>query len=235
MALCWICNKNEADSAEHKTKRSDLAAVLSAPTQEQPLYFNDLERRNKSIASFSAAILKSPKVICTYCNTTRTQTHDRAWELMSARLRARRLMIGGRVRINRVFQYDSRRQMINVQLFFSKLFGCMLVEARSRGHEVPIDLEPFSTAIVEGSPHPDVYLQMGRCNGIVGRSNLHCWTTVEGGVLAAWLYQVNTIAVGVVFAPKHQWKSEGDHWHPHSGTKRLTIADFSYSRSSPTT
>jgi hypothetical protein len=31
-ALCWICNRNEANSGEHKTKRSDLAAVLRAPT-----------------------------------------------------------------------------------------------------------------------------------------------------------------------------------------------------------
>jgi hypothetical protein len=28
-ALCWICNRNEANSGEHKTKRSDLAAVSS--------------------------------------------------------------------------------------------------------------------------------------------------------------------------------------------------------------
>jgi hypothetical protein len=26
--LCWICNRNEANSGEHKTKRSDLLAVL---------------------------------------------------------------------------------------------------------------------------------------------------------------------------------------------------------------
>jgi hypothetical protein len=28
-ALCWICNCNEANSGEHKTKRSDLAASLA--------------------------------------------------------------------------------------------------------------------------------------------------------------------------------------------------------------
>ena len=44
-ALWWICNRNEANSDEHKTKRSDLAAVLGEPTQDKPFYFNDLERR----------------------------------------------------------------------------------------------------------------------------------------------------------------------------------------------
>jgi len=34
-ALCWICNRNKADSGEHKTKRSDLLAVLGTPSQEQ--------------------------------------------------------------------------------------------------------------------------------------------------------------------------------------------------------
>jgi hypothetical protein len=32
--LCWICKQNKADSGEHKTKRSDLKAVLGPPTQE---------------------------------------------------------------------------------------------------------------------------------------------------------------------------------------------------------
>ena len=53
-ALCWICNRNEANSGEHNTKRSDLGAVLRAQTQGQPLYFHDLEQRNKPIRSFDA-------------------------------------------------------------------------------------------------------------------------------------------------------------------------------------
>ena len=68
-------------------KRSDLAAVLGAPTQDQPFYFHDLERRNKPVKSLDAKILKAPIRICAECNTTRTQPHDRAWEQMSARLR----------------------------------------------------------------------------------------------------------------------------------------------------
>ena len=33
-ALCWICGVNPANSAEHKTKRSDLLAVLGKPTRK---------------------------------------------------------------------------------------------------------------------------------------------------------------------------------------------------------
>lgn len=96
--LCWICNRNEANSGEHKTKRSDLLAVLGEPTQEEPFYFHDLERRNRPLGSLNAKILKAPIRICAECNTTRTQPHDRAWEEMSDGLRARRDKVGQWVR-----------------------------------------------------------------------------------------------------------------------------------------
>jgi hypothetical protein len=116
-ALCWICNRNKANSGEHKTKRSDLAAVLGSPTQDQPFYFHDLERQNKLVKSLDAKILKAPIRICTECNTARTQPHDRAWEHMSDKLRGRRLVIGRWVRANQIFSHDTRRQMIHVHLF----------------------------------------------------------------------------------------------------------------------
>src|SRR5271167_3034428 len=71
--LCWICNRNEANSGEHKTKRSDLLAVLGKPTQETPFYFHDLEKPNRPVKSLDAKILKSPVRICAHCNSTRTQ------------------------------------------------------------------------------------------------------------------------------------------------------------------
>ena len=83
VTLCWICNQNEANSGEHKTKRSDLAAVLGSPTHDKPFYWHDLERRNKPVKSLDAKILKAPIRICAECNTARTQAHDRAWEHMS--------------------------------------------------------------------------------------------------------------------------------------------------------
>jgi hypothetical protein len=231
-SLCWICNRNEANSGEHKTKRSDLAAVLGAPIQDQPFYFHDLERRNKPVKSLDAKILKAPIRICAKCNTARTQPHDRAWEQMSTGLRRRRLVIGQWVRCNRIFPYDTRRQMTNVHLFFLKLFGCMLCEAKANGHQVPIDIAPFSQSIMTGLPHPEVHLQFGKCDGTVGRSNLHCWTTEHGSVLAGWLYELDTIAISVLFAQADRWEHRVDLWNPrsHTSSKRFQIADFMYAR-----
>jgi hypothetical protein len=231
-ALCWICSRNEANSGEHMTKRSDLAAVLGSPTQERPFYFHDLERPNKLVKSLDAKILKAPIRICHQCNTARTQPHDRAWEHMSDQLRSRHLVIDRWVRANRIFGYDTRRRMIDVHLFFLKLFGCMLCEVRADGHDVPIDIAPFSKSIMGGRPHPEVHLQFGMCDGTVGRSNLHCWKTEHGSVLAGWLYELDSIAVSVLFTQAGRWDHRADLWHPqsHTSSKRFQIADFKSAR-----
>src|SRR5262249_33616022 len=107
-----------------------------------------------------------------------------------------------------------------------------LCEAKANGYGVPIDLAPFSDAIMSRHPHPEVHLQFGRCDGTIGRSNLHCWTTQHGSVLAGWLYELDTIAVSVLFAQADRWEHCRDLWHPKSQTssKHLLIADFMYSR-----
>ena len=122
--------------------------------------------------------------------------------------------------------------MINVHLFFLKLFGCMLCEAEANGHDVPIDVAPFSKAIVDGRPHPEVHLQFGKHDGPLGRSDLHCWKTDQGSVLAGWLYELDSVAVSVLFAQLERWEHRHDLWHPQSQTssKRFQIADFTYAR-----
>ncbi|QOZ24094.1 hypothetical protein XH93_11290 [Bradyrhizobium sp. CCBAU 51753] len=232
-ALCWICSENKADSGEHKTKRSDLLAVLGKPSQQAPFFYHYLHKANRPVGSLDAKILKSPVRICSQCNSTRTQPHDRAWETMSDRLRSRRLTVGQMIRCDSIFPHCTKREMLNVHLFFLKLTGCMLAEAKANGHEVPIALDPFSTAIMSGRPHVEVHLQFGRNDGIVGRSNLHVWKTDPGGsILGAWLYDLGTIAVSVLYMQAGRFEHRRDIWHPHSWTrrKRFQIADVMYSK-----
>lgn len=231
--LCWICNTNKADSGEHKTKRSDLLAVLGTPTQSEPFYYHDLHKANRAVGSLDAKILKSPVRICAHCNNTRTQPHDRAWERMSDRLRSRRLAVGQWVRCSRIFGYCTRREMLNVHLFFLKLTGCMIAEAKANGYDVPIPLEPFSDAIMSSRQHTEIYLEFGRHDGIVGRSDLHCWTVDPGkGILAAWLYELDMIVVSVIYVQAGRFEQRRPLWQPRSrgNTKRFRIADFMYSK-----
>lgn len=231
--LCWICKGAKADSGEHKTKRSDLLAVLGKPSQDEPFYYHDQAMINRVVRSLDAKILKSPVRICSRCNNARTQPHDLAWQTLSDRLRSRRLAIGQWVRCNRIFGYLTRREMLNVHLFFLKLTGCMIAEAKANGHDVPIPLDPFSDAIMSGRPHAEVHLQFGRHDGGIGRSDLHVWKTDPGGsVLGGWLYQLDKIAVSVIYAQAGRFEHRRDLWHPHSRTsrKRFQITDFMYGK-----
>jgi hypothetical protein len=121
---CWICESAVADSGEHKSKKSDLKAVFGGP---------------------DAPRLKWTSVICGYCNSTRTQPHDMAWETLHAELRKRvpSLKPGVRVLGNSVFRHDTARAMLNVHLYFAKAFGCTLVVEKA-----PLDIAPFAKAIM---------------------------------------------------------------------------------------
>jgi hypothetical protein len=67
----------------------------------------------------------------------------------------------------------------------------MIAEAKANVHDLFIDIDAFSTAIMSGRPHAEVHLQFGRHDGIIGRSKLHCCTTDPGKrMLAAWLYEL---------------------------------------------
>ena len=121
---CWICG-DDATTREHRTKRSDLRNVFGIPTQAKPLYLHNAKMKNHPIRSLNAKALKSPSLICANCNNARTQPHDRAWERMSKSLRTliQANALGAVVRANRIFKYDTAREMRNVHLFFVKLFG----------------------------------------------------------------------------------------------------------------
>jgi hypothetical protein len=59
------------------------------------------------------------------------------------------------------------------------------------------------------------------------------WKADPGGsVLGGWLYQLDTIAVSVIYAQSGRFEQRRDVWHPHSETsrKRFQIADFMYGR-----
>lgn len=228
--LCWICNSYPADSGEHKHKRSDLLAAFGKPSQAKPLYYHDFTRANHLVGSLDAKILHAPVRICKECNNARTQPHDKAWERMSEALRGYDLKVGQWLRPARVFPYRARRHMIGVHLYFLKLFGCMLEEAKASGRDFGIDIRPFSEAIMTGTPHPGVLLRFGNCDGVIGRSDLFRGYGPTGDIYASWLYQAENICVAVTYAPPTLWHATVPHWHPNSPrfSRRLLIADFRF-------
>jgi hypothetical protein len=66
---------------------------------------------------------------------------------------------------------------------------------------------------MSGRPHAEVHLQFGRHDGGIGRSNLHVSKTDPGGsVLGGWLYQLDTIAISVIYAQAGRFEHPARRW-----------------------
>lgn len=230
---CWICGAEEAATREHLAKATDLKALFGKPSQRTPLFFSASDRRVKSIrrnvrvGSLKSDTLKFTHRICLTCNSARTQPYDYAWEHCSRELRAEmsRLLERGSFRANWLFPYDSRRAMRNVHLYFTKLFGCLVVEGG-----IPIDTGPLADAIKNGHPHPHLYLAFGHLAlplETVGGSDI-ATAQVDGQVaFATWLYNVGNLAVNVMYAlPGEQRQGLKVAWHPRMGAQRLRCTRF---------
>lgn len=75
--ICWICNKNEANSGEHKFKSSLLKDMYGKRFADQIIFKS--ESNERPIQGPNSYIIKFPKVICEYCNNNHTSKHDRAF------------------------------------------------------------------------------------------------------------------------------------------------------------
>jgi hypothetical protein len=206
-----------------------LQDLFGTVTQATPLYLQDSKRPNQPIRSLNADRLKSNGRICEVCNTARTQEHDKAWTTLSRALRDRlpQMKPGQFVRGNRVFPYETRRQLLAMHLYFVKVFGCHIAEFNA-----PIDLKPFGSAILTGKAHPNVKLKFGFAAPFgnephVGMTSIELAQRPDGVVtFAAWFHGVGILSVLVMFAePDEHRQGLVDAWHPSMGN-RLRIADF---------
>lgn len=227
---CWICGGGAAETREHRAKASDLRSLFGDPTQAHPLYFHTDKRRNFRAASLKADVLKFSHRICVHCNSARTQPHDRAWAVFSETLRARRppIVAGDVLRLNRIFPYDTKREMRHVHLYFVKAFGCQIVEGN-----IAIDIALFSRAILQDRPHPNLYLAFAPTPKgsddpvIAGGSDVHVAMLARQCASATWFDEVGNLSVNVMYAIEGERRSGLTHaWHPRLGDKHLVMATF---------
>lgn len=215
---CWICH-DPANSGEHRVKRAALKAIFKKPINQcNPLHFRT-EADRKFIGSTKADILKFPKNICIPCNTTRTQPHDRAWQHFFEMIHkdCSPLRPGDKINLWKVFPDSPTLGMIDVQLYFAKLMGCTI--AASGEH---FDLTSLSSAILENSPHPHLYLKFATMlNGPphVGQSELSM-----DGTSAAFIHTIGTLSVVVLHAPDGEDRvGKVGAWHPRVLSDHLYI------------
>lgn len=230
---CWICGAEDAATREHLAKASDLKALFGKPSRTKPLFINAdgrssrPRRCNVKVGSLKSDTLKFGHRICLTCNSTRTQPYDYAWEHSSRELRSAvsLLLSAGSFRANWLFPYDTRRYMRHVHLYFTKLFGCLVVEGN-----IPIDVVPLAKALVDGRPHPHIYLAFGHLPlPVMAAGGSKVLAAERNGrvTCASWLYHVGDLAVNVMYAlPGEQRDGLQVAWHPRMGAKRLRFSRF---------
>jgi hypothetical protein len=223
--LCWICG-NTAGTGEHKLKASDMRSEFGSVSQKKPLYYNSKLHKNVRINSIrKSPIIKSNALICENCNTSRTSQDDRAWEAMSEYLRSGRVCLkgGSTINLQKVFPGKTKSGMLNVHLYFVKQFGCAIKE-----FGIPIEINNFSGAILNRTPHPKVFISFGASNGILtGSTDVEVATLNGKCAFAAWFYVVGNIAVNIMYSNENI-KRQGliNSWHPTTVTKQIKFATY---------
>ena len=223
---CWICG-GDGTTGEHLAKASDLKAIFRKATQQKPIFFNTNSQRNIRVSSIKRSRhLKSSALICPYCNNVRTAPYDRAWEKLSTYLRGKKPAIrkGDIIKLGKIFPGAARKSMLDVHLFFVKLFGCAIIE-----YDISIDIAGFSNAIMNQESHPKVFLAFSPLPDFViknhvGRSNLELESIGGKCMYATWFYIVGSIVVNIIYAePSEHRKGLIYAWHPSTVSKTLHI------------
>lgn len=221
---CWICG-DEAMTGEHTVKASDLKSEFGMVTQKTPLFLNSRVKKNVKINSIKKSRdIKFGALLCANCNNARTAPFDKAWEAMSKYLRCRSdLRGGGILRLEKVFPGKTKENMLNVHLFFAKLFGCAIEDL-----DVPIDIKGFRDAILNKRAHPYMYISFGASNGLAtGNTDIESDKINGRCKYAVWFYVIGRIAVHIVYAePNEKRKGLQNTWHPDNLSKRIKLAKY---------
>lgn len=217
---CWICNE-KGTSGEHLVKASDLRYYFGKITTKEPLYFNR-EGRCSKMQSAVSTYVKAEALICSSCNNSLSQPYDKAWENLSCYLQEnfQNLKNNKRIKISNAFRFNSNAQLLNVHLYFVKLFGCRLAS-----ESTPIDISSFSKSIKESIAHPQIFISIGWWEPKirnVGISDIEAIEAKGKTVVAYWFYVVGKIAVCVTYCENLDKKNLLEHcWHPHDVKKYI--------------
>lgn len=226
---CWICSK-KGNTGEHLIKASDLKSYFGAVSQSAPLYFHTSKRKNIPVGSIKKSKrLKSDALICNECNSSLTQPYDKAWEQFSVYLRSNwdQVYSSGKVNLTKVFPGSVKESLLNVHLFFVKLFGCRIIE-----NAVPIDITQFQNSLLKARSHKNVFLSIGPRPGKVdhkyaGLTPIKSVNINGGSAFATWLYMIDQLAVNIIYVTKYRHPDVMENtFHPDKLKIILNISEF---------
>jgi hypothetical protein len=198
-------------------KASDFRSVFGNVSQHAPVFRHSRVQSNLPVRGANANSLKFQPSICSQCNNTRTQPHDRAWQALSSAIRQHSpgLRRGSLLPTAQAFQGQAKREMLNVHFYFLKLLGCYAVE-----HSVPLPVSAFAVAILGGYAYPNVRLNFVAVQSRAGQaevfvSGIRAINRGPRTVGANWFYIVGTAGVLVTYQEAGQPRfSKHPGWQP---------------------
>jgi len=152
MTRCWICGA-PADSGEHKAKASDVRSILGIPTQHTPFHLRSQKDGKQKLIGVNIDAIKWEDKICSNCNNAVSAPYDRAWEKLSTFLQSFPEGLPS-FNLQTVYGPKYKTQLLNLYLYFVKLFGCYIVNSG-----VAIDTGDFSKSLLERCDLSDFYIR----------------------------------------------------------------------------
>ncbi len=139
---CWICG-DRAETREHTIKQSDIRRLFgSGPYGKGKRLVRADEARNKKIIQSKNSVhIKYQPSLCQYCNSTRSQPWDQAYDkfMEFIQTNSQRIKQTKKIKLSEIMPGNISKLAINLYSYFVKAFGCQLVEHRQN----PTDLSDY--------------------------------------------------------------------------------------------
>ena len=138
--LCWICNKNKADSREHKFKKADLKKAYNK--NNDLVYGQGIDSKHQYLQSVDSRFVKFDKVICHTCNTNITKKSDEAYDIFSnyIDLNYDYLLSNKHLDFNEIYPNHALEKKLSLYRYFAKHVGCKITTGF---YEIPQDISKF--------------------------------------------------------------------------------------------
>ena len=184
---CWICGA-EADSAEHRLKKSDLVRAHGRGPYKGPSALSHVRGgKETSVQGPGSKTVKYLPSLCQHCNSKRTQPFDRAYDqFIDWIIKGNEGIVLHRRFIDfaEIYGNDWESRQLDLYKYFAKSFGCRLIDA---GTDVPKDVveligkERFRTALrLTVAVNEDVLLMPSKDrDGFIGKGDLLAWAPTQ--------------------------------------------------------
>jgi hypothetical protein len=152
---CYWCRERDADSREHKFKRSDLVREHGRGELRGPRTIVRVGAgTSRDMRSTKSDGLKFPPSLCEPCNNTRSQPADRAYECFVEWVFSHESWVleNRQVDLAAAFELDWVSESENVLRYFVKNALCRIVETHPGPEDV--ELPADALAFLDGGPIP---------------------------------------------------------------------------------